>query len=114
MISWAGANQPLYVQRESGHPSCHDADKMLYPPCMCTQLPLQMHAARQTFLYRSALHDRFGTSLAQAIRRSRYQLYFLMLCSMGGRTLNVAYAEPKGADQVPTQQVKVSESCWPH
>lgn len=37
-----------------------------------------------------------------------------MLCSMGGRTLNVAYAEPKGADQVPTQQVKVSESCWPH
>lgn len=26
---------------------------------------------------------------------------------MGGRTLNVAYAEPKGADQVPAQQVKV-------
>ncbi|KAK9905524.1 hypothetical protein WJX75_001554 [Coccomyxa subellipsoidea] len=26
--------------------------------------------------------------------------------TMGGRTLNVAYAEPKGADQVPTQQVK--------
>lgn len=30
---------------------------------------------------------------------------------MGGRTLNVAYAEPKGADQVPAQQVKVKRKC---